>query len=136
MAEKELHPVSIADLLALVETMMEKQNAQHQEAMRLLVSEIKKPLVDPVREAQKAREQEMKVRNLKEYWAKKEAKKRNCLHSRQDGTCVIAWATQSDGVRRGYCPNCDSTFTPEDGDLYITQARRPTGLMESVRYIA
>ena len=107
-----------------------------QEMMQTLVSEIRKPPYDKVKEAQKKREEETKVKALAEFWAKKAAKKKNCLHSRQDGNCCIAWATQSDGVTRGYCPNCDSVFTPEDGEIYTTQIRRPRGLMESVRVIA
>lgn len=107
-----------------------------QQAMQTLVTEMRKPPIDPIKEAQKKREQETKDANLKAYWERKAQKKKNCSHSRQDGTCVIAWATQSDGIMRGYCPNCDSTFSPDDGEVYKTQARRPRGLQESVRVIA
>lgn len=107
-----------------------------QEMMQTLVSEIRKPPFDPIKEAQKKREQATKIKALEEYWAKKAAKKKNCAHSRQDGTCVIAWATQSDNVTRGYCPNCDSTFGPEDGEIYLQQRVRPRGLMENVRVVA
>ena len=107
-----------------------------QQAMQTLVTEMRKPPVDPIKEAQKKREQETKDANLKAYWERKAQKKKNCSHSRQDGTCVIAWATQSDNVTRGYCPNCDSTFSPEDGQMYKEQLRRPKGLQESVRVIA
>lgn len=107
-----------------------------QEMMQTLVSEIRKPPYDPIKEAQKKREHATKVKALEEFWAKKAAKKRNCAHSRQDGTCVIAWATQSDNVMRGYCPNCDSTFAPEDGEIYLQQRVRPRGLMENVRVVA
>jgi len=107
-----------------------------QQAMQTLVTEMRKPPVDPIKEAQKKREQETKDANLKSYWERKAQKKKNCSHSRQDGTCVIAWATQSDNVTRGYCPNCDSTFSPEDGQMYKEQLRRPKGLQESVRVIA
>ena len=110
--------------------------AAFQESIKTIVAEIRKPPYDPIKEAQKIREHSTKVKALEEYWAKKAAKKKNCAHSRQDGTCVIAWATQSDGVQRGYCPNCDSTFTPEDGDLYGEQRRRPRGLMENVRVVS
>jgi hypothetical protein len=110
--------------------------AAFQESIKTIVAEIRKPPFDPVKEAQKIREHETKVKNLKEYWDRKAAKKKNCAHSRQDGTCVIAWAKQSDEVVRGYCPNCDSTFSPEDGDLYKEQVRRPRGLQESVRVVA
>jgi len=110
--------------------------AAFQESIKTIVAEIRKPPYDPIKEAQKVREAETKVKALAEYWEKKANKKRNCAHSRQDGTCVIAWATQSDNVVRGYCPNCDSTFTPEDGEVYLEQKRRPRGLMENVRVVA
>jgi len=107
-----------------------------QQMMQTLVTEIRKPAVDPIKEAQKKREQATKEANLKAYWERKAEKKKMCAHSRQDGTCVIAWAQQSDQVWRGYCPNCDSTFGPEDGELYNEQRRRPRGLQESVRVVA
>lgn len=110
--------------------------AQLEQILRTLVSEIRKPPVDPIKEIQKKREQETKIAALAQYWERKKQKKANCSHSRQDGTCVIAWATQSDGQTRGYCPNCDSTFAPEDGEIYKEQMRRPKGLMESVRYVS
>jgi hypothetical protein len=115
---------------------LQQVTTMFQEMMQTLVTEMRKPPHDPIKEAQKKREQDTKVKALKEYWEKKAAKKRNCAHSRQDGTCVIAWATQSDNVTRGYCPNCDSTFTPEDGEIYRDQLRRPKGIQEHVRVVA
>lgn len=117
--------------------------------LRTIVSEIRKPPIDPVKEAQKKREKETKDQANKELWEKRIAKLRRCSHSRQDGTCVIAWAVQSDGKERGYCPNCDAgvmigpelaELFPEQAEelmkLYADQRRRPRGLMESVRYVA
>jgi hypothetical protein len=115
--------------------------------LRTIVSEIRKPPVDPVKEAQKKREQETKELANKTMWSTMLAKLQRCAHSRQDGTCVIGWATQSDGKERGYCPNCNNLIAPELAQmfpdraeemtkLYNEQRRRPRGLMESVRYIA
>jgi len=120
--------------------------------LRTIVSEIRKPPVDPVKEAQKKREQEQKEQNNATRWANLLARLRRCSHSRQDGTCVIAWATQSDGKERGFCPNCSdlsaglcigpelAQMFPDHADemtkLYQEQRRRPRGLMESVRYVA
>lgn len=128
--------------------------SQFSEMMRTIVSEIRKPPVDPIKEVQKAREQAQKIAGLKEYWEKKLWKLVRCAHSRQDGSCIIGWARQSDGIERGYCPNCDNTFGPELkaleammsddmkkicpslDELFQQQRRRPRGLMEAVRVVA
>lgn len=117
--------------------------------LRTIVSEIRKPPIDPIREVQKKREQGTKTAANKSMWDGRLSKLRRCSHSRQDGTCVIGWATQSDGKERGYCPNCDAQIMispelalmfPEHAEemtkLYTDQRRRPRGLMESVRYVA
>ncbi len=128
--------------------------AAFQEAIKTIVAEMRKPPVDPIKEAQKAREKAQKEAGLKEYWSKKLWKLVRCGHSRQDGTCIIGWATQSDGKMRGYCPNCDNTLGPELkeleslmtpemkaicpslDELYKKQMQRPRGLMENVRYVS
>jgi hypothetical protein len=109
---------------------------QLEEILRTLVSEIRKPPFDPVKEAQKKREQETKIKALATYWENKKKKKLSCSHLREDGTCLIAWATQSDGIERGYCPNCDSTFFPEDGEIYQKVRLLPRGRKENIRYVA
>ena len=73
---------------------------------------------------------------LAAYWKNKADKKLRCSHLREDGTCLIAWATQSDNVERGYCPNCDSTFFPEDGEIYQKVRLLPRGRKENIRYVA
>jgi ClpP class serine protease len=132
MAEANL---SLKEVTQLFAQLMEQQAEQQKVMLQTVVSEIRKPPIDPIKEAQKKREHETKVKALAEMWEKKAAKRKNCAHSRQDGTCVIAWAEQSDKQWRGYCPNCDNTFSPEDAD-YLEQRRRPRGLMESVRVVA
>lgn len=129
-------PLTVASLLTLFQKMQESQNAQFQQLMQTVVAEIRKPPVDPVKEVQKARAKEAKEKGEKEFWEKKALRKKNCLHTRQNGTSNIAWATQSDGIERGYCPYCDSTFTPEDGDLYIQLRKMPRGMVESIRYVS
>lgn len=112
--------------------------SQFQEMMRTIVAEIRKPPVDPIKEAQKVREKEMKEQGLREMWARKERKKKVCLHSRPDGSCVIAWSKASDEKWYGYCPHCDSTFSQEqDGkEEFAKLFNRPRGMMENVRVIA
>lgn len=128
-------PLTMAQVLAVMQKMMEAQNEQFQTALKTVVAEMKKPLPDPIKEAQKLREKETKEKGLKEYWERKAFKKKKCAHLRQNGSCVIAWATQSDGIERGYCPNCDSTFDPSDGELYTQLRRMPRGMAESIRYV-
>ena len=117
--------------------------SQLENILRTLVAEMRKPPVDPIKEIQKKREQATKEKANVEYWAKKKDKLMRCAHSRQDGTCVIGWARQSDNIERGYCPNCDNLigpeladFGPEYLDIYHKQRVRPRGLMENVRYVA
>jgi hypothetical protein len=137
---------------------------QFQEAMRIIVSEIRKPPVDPIKEVQKAREKATKETADHDRWQKAITRVLACSHSRQDGTCVIGWARQSDNIERGVCPNCNigmpigpelkqlaeivdyafpgTTDEYRDGlrarlrNLYETQRQRPRGLMENVRYVA
>jgi hypothetical protein len=135
MAHAEETPVTIPQLMSFFQKMMEANRAESQEMIRTIVSEIRKPPVDPVKEAQRAREKLTKEAAEKEYWAKKERLKKNCSHTRQNGTSNIAWATQSDNIERGVCPYCSSTFTPDDGELYQQLRRLPRGMLESVRYV-
>ncbi len=136
MAKEESDaPLTMAQLLSVFQKMMETQNAQFQETIKTVVSEIRKPPVDPIKEVQKAREKATKERGEKDYWDRKAAAKRNCSHTRQNGTSNIAWATQSDGIERGVCPYCSSTFTPDDGELYQQLRHMPRGMIESVRYV-
>jgi Zn finger protein HypA/HybF involved in hydrogenase expression len=133
-------PLTMAQMLAFFQKMMETNAAQTQEILKTVVAEIRKPPVDPVREAQKLREKATKEAGEKEMWEKKARMKLRCTHLREDGSCVVAWATQSDGKERGVCPNCGSTFTPEDqGDeleLYNQIRKLPRGRKESVRYVS
>lgn len=124
---------------------------QFQEMMRTIVSEIRKPPVDPVKEAQKAREKKMKDDGNAQRWRSMVNKLIRCQHSREDGTCVISWAVQSDGKERGHCPHCDVPITedlmkelavlfPEHKEklltMYAEQRQRPRGRKENIRYIA
>lgn len=132
--EQEINPVS-PETAALL--------AAFQEAIKTIVIEIRKPPVDPVKEAQKAREKITKEVNLKAMWENKLRKLKGCAHSRQDGTCAVGWARQSDGKERGYCPYCDQVLAPElieFGEeylaIYLTQRARPRGMQEAVRYVS
>jgi hypothetical protein len=129
-------PLTMAQMLSVFQKMQETQNEQFLKALATVVTEIRKPPFDPVKEAQKKREAETKVRGEAEYWKKKADRKKNCAHTRQNGTSNIAWARQSDNVERGVCPYCNSDFTPDDGELYEQLRRMPRGMIESVRYVA
>lgn len=118
-----------------VETPGLLSTGQLEQILRVLVAEIRKPPVDPIKEAQKAREQKSKVESLAAMWASKFRKRDNCRHEREDGTCLVGWATQSDNVERGFCPICEWTFTPEDGDLYRKVRAMPRGRKENVRVV-
>jgi hypothetical protein len=125
--------------------------SQFEEFVRTLVSEIRKPPVDPIKEIQRKRERETKDAANRTMWETRLARLRRCAHSRQDGTCIIGWARQSDGVERGFCPNCSdlsagliigpelAQLFPEHAEemkeLYRKQRERPRGLMENVRYV-
>jgi len=146
--EKALEaPLTMSQMLSFFEKMMEKNAVQTKEMIQTIVSEIRKPPVDPVREVTKKREKESKEKNEKEYWEKNLWKLLNCKHEREDGTCVVGWATQSDGKERGYCPNCNNGIGPELAMTYPERAeemtalyqemrRRPRGRKENVRYVA
>lgn len=117
-------PLTLAQIVPMFQKMLET-----------VVAEMRKPPVDPIKEAQKAREKLTKEQGLKEYWERKANRKKSCSHQRQNGSCAIAWATQSDGIERGFCPYCESVITPEDGKLYEELRRMNRGMMESVRYV-
>ena len=46
------------------------------------------------------------------YWKGLATRAKNCSHLREDGTSVIAWAVQSDGITRGVCQHCTTSFSP------------------------
>lgn len=128
-------PLTVSDLMAFFAKMNEQNSAQTKAMIETIVAEIRKPPVDPIKEVQKARMEKAKNEANDSYWKSKAAKKKNCAHMRQNGTTNIAWATQSDGVERGFCPYCQSEFGPEDGELYQKLRRIPRGMIESVRYV-
>ena len=122
----------------MADSQISMSTAQFEQMMVRLAAELRKPPVDPIKEKQAARQKEMRDQGNKEMWERKATKKKICLHSRPDGSCVIAWAKQSDENWRGYCPHCDSTFSvAEDGvEEFRRLFNRPRGMMESVRVVA
>ncbi len=129
-------PLTMAQMISVFQKMQETQNEQFLKALATVVTEIRKPPIDPVMEIRKAREKATKETGEKDMWAKQRLAKTNCSHLRQNGTSNIAWATQSDGIERGVCPYCKSVFTPDDGELYRTLRHITRGMIESVRYVA
>lgn len=136
-------PLTVGEVMLMFQKIMEQQSEQQKEVIRVMVAEIRKPPHDPVKEARDARVKETKEKAEKEMWDKKRRMYTQCSHLRQDGTSNIAWATQSDGVKRGMCPYCSSDFSPEMtkvypdlADLYQKMLKVPTGRMENVRYVS
>jgi hypothetical protein len=116
--------------------------AAFQDTIRTIVTEIRKPPIDPIKEVQKKREYETKVKGEAEYWRKTKEALTRCSHMRQNGTSNIGWATQSDGIERGVCPYCKSAFGPELEafgpefvQLYEKLRRMPRGMIEAVRNV-
>ena len=66
-----------------------------------LIEAMRTPPVDPIKQLQKERERKQRDIGLAEMWKRRAEKRRICLHSRPDGTCVIGWAKQSEDASRG-----------------------------------
>jgi hypothetical protein len=90
---------------------------QVQAMMQMLIAESRKPVRDPIKEQQTARMKEHNRQGLKDQRDMKIAKFQNCNHMQRPGSILtgcsaIAWATQSDGITRGFCQHCGTGFSP------------------------
>jgi hypothetical protein len=70
---------------------------------------------NPEKEAQLARARARGKAMAAETARERASREKRCHHMRSfpyQGLSKIAWAIQSDGIKRGYCPDCDSMFEP------------------------
>jgi hypothetical protein len=117
--------------------------AKMNEGIRESIKAAREVPIDPIKEAQKARAAQTKKDAEEAHWSQLQARFLQCSHLRGDGSSCICWATQSDQVRRGYCPHCYCVFSPlrqecssqEVFDMYKTVVRLPTRTQDSVLYI-
>lgn len=82
---------------------------------RAIVTGLREGNRDPVKEERMAKMRERGQKMARETLKEKIAREKRCSHMRSfpyQGLSKIAWAVQSDGVKRGYCPDCDSCFYP------------------------
>lgn len=147
------------------EAQISMSQSQFEAMMVRLATELRKPPVDPIKEAQAVRQRKLRDEGNAERWKREHEKHIRCQHSRPDGSCVIAWARQSDDQWRGYCPHCDTSTSMDDElrfalygfvaannrqpdekemqdvkkqarENYVKLFNRPRGMMESVRVVA
>lgn len=139
---KRGRPSKADEMGSIIETM----TRLFTEGLRTVVAEIRKPPeLTPVQKAAQERIAKQKAVNEKGYWDKITFRKGRmvngrfqgpCSHLRENGSCCICWAVQSDGIERGHCPHCDSFFEPSDGELYEYLRRLFRGQIENVRYVS
>ena len=92
-----------------------------QAMLQALLAESRKPVIDPIKEQQKARMKEHNRALQKDAHQIKINRFQNCTHMQRPGSILtgcsaIAWATQSDGVVRGFCQHCQTLFSPVAGE--------------------
>lgn len=91
--------------------------AQFREIMETVVKEARKPVVDEMVVARRKRTREHNQQLAKDQRTMLIQRFRNCNHMHMPGSVMtgcaaIAWATQSDGKRRGTCQHCGTIFSP------------------------
>jgi len=110
-----------------------------QAALETAIVAARKPIINEQDERQKRRMKEHMRQLQKDEAILSQNKFRMCSHMQYPGSVltgcsVIAWATQSDGVRRGTCMHCGTIFSPnrsecksdEIWESYKTLVRIPT----------
>lgn len=90
---------------------------QLQTLITTLIHEARKPVIDPLKEKQKARAKEHYTAMVKDQHDLKVRQFQNCNHMQAPGSILtgcacIGWATQSDGKVRGVCQHCNTLFSP------------------------
>lgn len=91
--------------------------SQFQQIMEAVIKEARKPVVDEMTRSRQKRTREhnqMLGRDQREMLVNRF---RNCNHMQLPGSVLsgcsaIAWATQSDGRKRGTCQHCGTIFSP------------------------
>lgn len=113
--------------------------AKFEQALDTAISAARRPVINEQEERQKRRMKEHMRQLAKDEAVLSQNKFRMCSHMQYPGSVmtgcsVIAWATQSDGVRRGTCMHCGTIFSPkreecqsdEIWEAYRTLVRIPT----------
>lgn len=90
---------------------------EFQELIATAIAEGRKPVRDERAEERQKRWREHNRMMRKDRLQVAVAHFNSCNHmhlpgSVLSGCSVIAWATQSDGVKRGHCPHCGTDFSP------------------------
>lgn len=106
---------------------------------QMLVDNLRKPIIDPMKEERTKRMREHNQRLRKDQRKMLVSRFYSCNHMQLPGSvlsgcAVIAWGTQSDGVKRGTCMHCGTIFSPhrqecasqEIWEAYATLVRIPT----------
>lgn len=105
-----------------------------QQGFKQIAEDIRKPPIDPVKEAQAKRAKETKEFSEKQTWELLRSRALTCNHVRSDMTSAVAWAEQSDTygnypdlceqlgitnspammnhIVRGACQHCQTLFSP------------------------
>lgn len=91
---------------------------QFESLLARVISETRKPVIDEMKVAQQKRTREHNRQMQKDNRQMQLNRFYNCNHmqlpgSVMSGCAAIAWATQSDGKRRGVCQHCGTLFSPE-----------------------
>jgi hypothetical protein len=123
----------------LLTTFAEKMN----EGIRERVKAAREVPIDPIKEAQKIRAAKTKKEAEEGYWRQLVSRFEQCNHLREDLTCCVSWAIQSDGKQRGYCSHCGVVFSPVRNecasqaifDKYKEIIRIPCSKGSSVNYV-
>lgn len=90
---------------------------QFREIMQAIIFEARKPIIDEMKVAQTKRMREHNRQMQQDNREMLLARFRSCNHMQLPGSVMtgcscIAWATQSDGKRRGTCQHCGTMFSP------------------------
>ena len=144
---------------------MQEMANNNVKALAQVVDNIRKPVIDPVKEAQHERARRTKEQSEKSFWEQARNRAQNCTHLREDMSSAIAWAEQSDvyadypdlceakkitgaaqqtRLMRGTCQHCQTLFSPRREECvsdfvyenYSAMRRIPTGRgLDTVRHI-
>jgi hypothetical protein len=98
----------------LLQTQADLAKSQQQLADAILES--RKPYVDPKVLAQKQKQLEERRQQIAHDQAVKIATKKQCPHTRENGTSNIKWMEHSNGIILGVCGTCASQFCAKGPD--------------------
>lgn len=106
-----------AEQLTAMLIQTQRELAASQKEMAAAILESRKPYVDPKVLEAKKRELEERQRAIAMDQAERQARKKICPHTRENGTPNIKWQQHSNSIVLGVCGTCFSQFdarNPED----------------------